>query len=262
MYSLSIRLRRSLLVVILLVLASSSYAQSRSPESPSYIAALTHIDRLRATGKFETGLSRTDSLLEKHPQIVDLHIRKSLLLSDLGKAASTDEHARDRFYEALRAADRALEIDTTSGWAHVVKALAEGRLTLHVGTSERVRRSRAVKRHTDRAIQLDSTLAPAYHLRGRWHREVGTLNFLKRALVKAFYGGLPDASLEQAVHDFRRAIELESKPYNHLELGKTYREMDRPELAHTQFQAVLKTSGSPFDAEYKREARSLLAEMD
>lgn len=246
----------------LLCLAPATQAQSPAEDPQSYQTALAHIDSLRTHGHFNTALARTDSLRNRYPSHVEVPVRRALLLADLGKKANTDEQARQKFTEALHAADRALEIDSTAAWAHLVKALAEGRLTLHVGRSERVRRSRAVKKHADRAIRLDSTIAPAYHLRGRWHREVATLNFIQRTLVKAFYGGLPDASVQQAVRDFQRAIALESQPYNHLELGKTYLQMDRPDAARRQFQIALETSGSPFDAEYKREARSLLRQMD
>lgn len=244
------------------LLTAPVHAQTASPVSPSVETALSEIDSLRSEGQFETAHRRVDSLAEVHPRHVEIQIRKSLLHSDLGKQSDTEDEARAQFRRALEAADRALVIDSTHAWAHFVKALAEGRLTLHVGTSERVRRSRAVKRHADRAIALDSTIAPAYHLRGRWHREVASINFVKRALVKAFYGGLPDASVEQSVRDFQRAIALESRPYNHLELGKTYREMGRDDAAREQFQLALQTSGSPFDAEYKAEAQSILNKMD
>jgi hypothetical protein len=37
--------------------------------------------------------------------------------------------------------------------------------------------------------------------------------------------------------------------------------MDRPDAARPQLRECLDTSGSPFDAEYKREARALLADL-
>jgi tetratricopeptide (TPR) repeat protein len=228
---------------------------------PPLETALTTVDSLRKHGQFRSALTRLDSLAQVHSNRVAVHWRRALLSSDLGKDAQNDDTALRHHRRALEAAENALATDSTSAWAHLVTALAQGRITLYAGRSERVKRSRAVKRHADRALALDSSFAPAYHMRGRWHRQVASLNFLERTLVKTFYGGLPNASYEQSVADFQRAIALESKPYNHLELGKTFLRMDRDEAARKQFQKALETTGSPHDAEYKREARSLLADL-
>ena len=234
-------------------------AQASRAPAPSVLA---RVDTLRSEGRFRPALAQINRLHRRSPRDVEVLWRRALLLSDIGRRSGDEDSTVTLHRRALRVADTARAADSTNAWAHLVTALAAGRLTLHVGASKRVRHSRAVKRHADRAIALDSTLAPAYHLRGRWHREVADLNFLVRTLVRTFYGGLPDASLEQAVRDFRRAIALESKPYNHLELGKTYLEMGRDAAARTQLQRALDTSGSPFEAEHWREARSLLAEME
>ena len=255
--------RLGLLSLFLLGLGSgaSSVAQNAPRPAPSLQKTLSHIDTLRSQGHFRTALARIDSLQPDHPNEVDLLWRRALLLSDVGRRLDDEDDTIDHHRRALQVADSARAADSTHAWAHLVTALAAGRLTLHVGASKRVRYSRTVKRHCDRALALDSTLAPAYHLRGRWYREVADIGFFKRTLVRAFYGGLPDASFSEAVADFQQAIALESKPYNHLELGKTYLKMDREDDARRQLHRALNTSGSPFEAEHKREARALLSEL-
>lgn len=242
-------------ILLLLLVGSSPTA------TPSLHEALSAVDSLRSGGHFPAALARLDSLARAHPDTSAVHWRRALLLADLGKQADKKSQKISYFERSLTASNRALALDSTSAWAHLTTALAQGRLTLYVGTSERIRRSRDVKRHADRALALDSTLAPAYHLRGRWHRSIAELNFFERALVKGLYGGLPDASLEQSVWNLKKAITLESKPYNHLELAKTYLAMNRPDAACPQLRKCLSTSGSPFDAEYKREARALLDKL-
>jgi tetratricopeptide (TPR) repeat protein len=219
------------------------------------------IDSLRKAQAFREALRRLHSMKTKNPDDVGVHYRLAVLWSDLGKDA-TDLHRTLSFYrQSLSAAETAVEVDSTSGWAHLAVALAQGRLTLHASTRERVDRSRAVKAHADRAVALDSTLAGAYHIRGRWHREAASLNVVERTVVRVVYGGLPDASYEQAVADFQRALELETRTYHHLELGKTYLEMDRLDAARAQWQAALEASPvDPFAPEYKAEARALLEE--
>lgn len=236
-------------------------AAGPSAPSPSLDQALATVDSLRTHRQFETALTRLDSLNRTYPNRAPVQWRRALLLTDLGKVAEDEERAVALYRDAERRAQTALHCDSTNAMAHLSAALAAGRLTLHVGRSERVKQSRAVKHHADRALALDSTLAAAYHLRGRWHREVADLNFVTRTLVKGLYGGLPDASFEQAIRDFKRAIALESKPYNHLELAKTYLELNREDDARAQLRVALDTAGSPFDREHKQEAGVLLSRL-
>ncbi|MEF8938701.1 MAG: hypothetical protein V5A22_02565 [Salinivenus sp.] len=248
---------------ILLFGAGPAGALSAQPVAPdSFRSALARVDTLRSQGRFRPALTQVDRLHRRSPNDVEVLWRRALVISDLGRRSDDEDSTVTLHRRALRVADAARAADSTNAWAHLVTALAAGRLTLHVGPSKRVRHSRTVKRHTDRTLALDSTLAPAYHLRGRWHRQVADLNFLVRALVRTFYGGLPDASLEQAVRDFEQATRLESTSYNHLELGKTYLAMGRDTAARTQLERALTRAGSPFEAEHKREARALLEELD
>lgn len=240
-------------------LATSASAGTDAPETTD---VLSEVDSLRKARAFREALRRLHRLKTERPDDVAVHYRLAVLWSDLGKDAS-DRHRTVSFYrQSLEAAEAALETDPESGWAHLAVALAHGRLTLHASTRERVERSQAVKTHADRAIDLDSTLAGAYHLRGRWHQEVASLNAMVRAVVRIVYGGLPEASYEQSVADFQQALDLETRTYHHLELGKTYRKMGRPNAAREQFRAALAApSVDPFAPEHKAEARTLIDEL-
>jgi hypothetical protein len=175
-----------------------------------------------------------------------------------GKDARTPHYER-----GLTLADAALAADAANAHAHLAKAVAEGRLALDAGTRERVQRSRAVKEHADRAIELDSTLDGAYHTRARWNREVSDLNFFERTIVKTVYGGLPKSSFEQSVRDFKRAIELHDERFHHLELAKTYLKMDREGDARRELETVLEMPAEePFDSQYAEEARTLLEDLN
>ena len=258
-------LRRIALVVPLLiglVLAPAAPAQPAGP--PSAIPdALGAVDRLRRAGAFPEARTRLNALRKDHPAQVAVLWRLVYTLADLGQATELAE-ARSRYYSrALRVANAALAADSTSGHAHLAMAVAEGRAALDAGTRERIERSRAVKRHADRALALDSTLDGAYHVRGRWHREVDDIGFFKRALVRTVYGGLPESSIEQAVRDFKQAIALHEEVLHRLELGKTYLQMDRPDAARRALRAALEMPAEgPFDPAYKAEARKHLDALD
>lgn len=226
-------------------------------------ASLKVVDRLREQRDFRAALRQLSTLREEYPATIGVLWRLAFTWADLGKAADELQRRKNYYQTALSHAQDALSVDSTSAWAHFAVAMAEGRVAMNAGTRERIERSRAVKHHADRAIELDSTLAGAYHVRGRWHREVASLGFFQRAFLKTIYGGLPDASFEQAVRDFQRAIELENRTFHHLELGKTHLEMGRTEAARREFETALKLPKSdPFDPEYKQEARKLLEELN
>lgn len=246
-----------------LLVSSPASAQSTDSTDTALQKSLQVVDSLRQAGDFKTALNRLNTLRSQHRRSVDVLWRLVYTWTDLGQA-SDNKDERASFYEsALDVAKMGLRADSTSARAHLAMAVAEGRAALNAGTRERIERSRAVKRHADRAIALDSTLAGAYHTRGRWHREVEDLGFFQRAIVKTVYGGLPNSSLQQAERDFKRAIALDDAVFHHLELAKTYRQMDRPQDARRELQIALDMpTEDPFDPEYKEEARKLLQDLD
>ena len=238
-------------------------AQSAGSEEESLQNELTAIDSLRQAGDFRGALRRLQPLRTDHPEQVEVLWRLVYTWVDLGQMADK-KNQRTQFYaNAIDVAEAGLAADSTSARAHLALAVAEGRAALDAGTRERIQRSRAVKRHADRAIAIDSTLDGAYHTRGRWHREVEDIGFFQRAIVKTVYGGLPESSIEQAVQDFQTAIDLHDEVLHRLELAKTYLQMDRPEEARRELQTALDMSDpDPFAPRYKDEARDLLDDLD
>jgi tetratricopeptide (TPR) repeat protein len=99
-------------------------------------------------------------------------------------------------------------------------AVSHGKLAVYSDTKTKIKYSRLVKEEAERALALDPHYAWAHHVLGRWHHEVASLGTTSRWLVKLFYGGLPEASHEQAVTHLQRAVELQPDELNHhLELG-------------------------------------------
>ena len=249
-----------LLPLIVAAAAPASVHGGTDPAVPD--SALERVERLRADGQFDEALGALQTLRKRHGEHVSLLWRASLTQVDLGKVVREKEKAQPHYKKANALADSALSVDSTNAPAHLAKAVAEGRLALDAGTKERVRRSRKIKEHADRAIELDSTLAGAFHVRGRWNREVSDLNFFERTIVKTVYGGLPESSFDQAVEDFKAAISLEDVRFHHLELAKTYLKMDREAEAREQLNIVLELPKKEyFGDRHLEEAKALLDEI-
>lgn len=242
--------------------AGQSYGEAKS-EGPELTRSLRVVDSLRTAREFGAALRLLSKLDRAHPETPEVLWRYSLLWSDYGKAMG-DDRALSAQRQALAMADRALAAGPENAWAHLARAVAAGRAALlEPSNRTSVELSREVKDHADRAIELDDTLAPAYHVRGTWHSEMASLGFLKRTIVRTAYGGLPSASYQAAVDDLTRALTLEARTYTHLELGRAYLKMGRREAAREQLRKALDAPLlDPFAPEYKLEARALLHKLE
>jgi tetratricopeptide (TPR) repeat protein len=246
------------LLLGLILAPPSAAAQSTAATTPDF----SEIDSLRSEGAFRDAYARLNTFKNRYPESAPVYWRLALVQVDLGEVSESERTRNSLYEQSLGNARVALRLDSTDARAHLAVAVAEGRVALTAGTQEKIRRSRAVKRHSDRAIELDSTLASAYHVRARWNREVADLGFFSRTIVKTIYGGLPDASFEQAVRDFKTAIRLEDKVIHHLELGKTYLKMDREEEARAEFRTAINMNPVDPDAPlHKQEARDRLDDL-
>ncbi len=251
-------LRHALLLGISMVLlVSTGHAQSADLDS-----TLASVDELRTEGDFRQALATLNGLRADPPTDAGVLWRLSRTKVDLGEQR-TQEDERARFYrEALTHAEAAIQADSMDARTYLAGAIAAGRVGLIAGTREKVEMSRTVKEYVDRAIELNPDLPAAYHVRARWHYEVASLGFFSRTIVRAVYGGLPDASYEAAVENFERSIALDDRVVDRLELGRTYLAMDQEGQARAQLETALTlTNKDPDDPQYKEEARELLDEL-
>jgi tetratricopeptide (TPR) repeat protein len=184
--------------------------------------------------------------------------------SDLGEDAKGEDQ-RELFAHAVEHARAAVQAAPDSARGHLELAVALGRQALREGPRTRLALSREIKAETDRAIAQDPGLGRAYHVRAMWNRKIAGLNFFERTTARAVLGGVPKgASMDNAVSDFQKAIELEPDYVNHhLELGRTYLEMDHKADAKREFEkaVALPPTSSPRDPRYQSEARELLRKI-
>ena len=225
--------------------------------------ALEDIDRLREEGRYVEALEALEALAAEAPDNAEVLWRRSRTRVDIGEGAGDEDVQKTHYRAALSDADAAVAADTQNVEAHLARAIAAGRLALISGIRERIELSRDLKESIDRAIALDPHNGAAYHVRARWHYEGASLGLLERTIVKAVYGGLPEASYEQAVKDFQRAIAIDSSILvNYLELGKTYLKLGRQDEAQQVLARVLALpTQHPDDPEHKQEAHRLLRRL-
>jgi tetratricopeptide (TPR) repeat protein len=140
----------------------------------------------------------------------------------MNDTALKDEQ-RLRGEAALANAKRAVAADPKNAQAQLAAAICYGRLAPFVDTRTRIAYSQLIKLHADAALALDPSDNYAYHVLGVWNYELAGLNPVLRGMARVIYGGLPDASYQDAEHDFQRAVELSpARVSHHVELGRTY----------------------------------------
>jgi Tfp pilus assembly protein PilF len=222
--------------------------------------ALAAIDAMRDQGAYSEAVIRLEQMQGSHPGNAEVLWRLARTRVDIGEQrASLDEQAT-HYRAAIEDARRAVEVDPNNAEAHLALAIASGRVGLISPTRQKIELSRDVKEHVDRAIELDPSSGTSYHVRGRWHYEVASLGFVERTVVRVVYGGLPQASYEQAAADFRRSIEAEDTVLDRLELGRTYLKLgDRVRARAELERAVGMPTTDPKDPTHQQEARELLA---
>jgi tetratricopeptide (TPR) repeat protein len=156
-----------------------------------------------------------------------------------------DIRRRRRAEELLRSAlvftDTLRDLFPDSVEAHFLVALAGANLAFHVNGREKLNLSGVINDAALKAIELDPSHAPSHVIMGGYHRHVATTSDFLKALARWRYGKELVGSLEDSERYLRKAVALDpSDPYAHLELAKTYLEMDNSEHAHKHLRILLR----------------------
>ncbi|HEY7529882.1 MAG TPA: hypothetical protein VIC56_04325 [Gemmatimonadota bacterium] len=183
--------------------------------------------------------------------------------SEIGEDAPSGSRAQlANFERGLEHARRQVELAPESSQAHVDLAVMLGKIARESGARTKLRLAPEVAAEARRAIALDPDAWRAYHVLGVWHREIATLGGFKK-LGASLMGGLPEASLEEAIANLETARRLAPGSIrNHLELGRTYEKAHRDADARAELvRAAELPPAEPRDPALQREARRELAAL-
>jgi tetratricopeptide (TPR) repeat protein len=197
---------------------------------------------------------------EVRPEDAFLQQKVAKQLSD-SAFLEKDETVRKRLAtEALEHAHRAVDLAPESAVNRLSLAVLYGKVAVYSDVRTKVDYARRIRQHAEEALGLDPGYAWAHHVLGRWHLEMSHLGAARRALAGLFFGGIPRASLEQAVRHLERAVELEPDALAHrVELGFAYAHVKREASAVEQWRRALALpSVEIYDESAKQRARLAL----
>jgi tetratricopeptide (TPR) repeat protein len=247
---------RTIIISILFFLFAFAAAQDAEQD---FIKAA---DEAYAQNDIDTALDLYKKAMAKDSSYESLW-KYARTLIDKGNLTEDEDKKENIYRSSVAYADKAIKKNPGDAEGYFVKAMCVGKVALVAGGKEKVELSRSVKENAMKAIELNPKHDGALHVLARWHREVANLSWVLKSVAKIIYGGLPDASNEEAVKYFKRAIEIKPNHIkHHFELAKTYMEMDKDQEAIKELRIVLELKPiQADDPKLQKEAKEMLDDL-
>ncbi|MEP7278406.1 MAG: hypothetical protein ABI813_07180 [Bacteroidota bacterium] len=208
----------------------------------------------------ERALLKYQEILKQQPVNLKALCKSSELCSAIGRRQTSKEKKIEYFVSAKKYAERALQNNPKSSEANFVMSIAIGRMALVLSGREKIAAVDQIKKYAEISIQCDPSNYKPYHVLARWHYEVSDLNFFERSVAKLFYGGVPPASLQEAIYNYEKCRSLvPDLKVNYLELAKCYHRNNQEQKALDMLnKAITMPDKIQDDIRVKEEAKELL----
>jgi tetratricopeptide (TPR) repeat protein len=250
----------SIMGTALLILFFSSAARA---EDASFTNSLARADVAQKNGDIQEALKIYNADERAQGSNATNLCVLSRRYCDLTYSTDSTTVQKDLVAHALTCAQHAVENNPKNATAHASLAVCYAKSSNYTDTKTKLAYSKIFKSEAEKAIALDPRQDVAYYLLGRWNYGMASVGILSRAYVKMVYGGLPQASLQEAVHNFKKACELAPNHIlNHAGLAMAYEAIGEKklEIAELQKCCALKPL-SPEDKEAFQDAQKKLAAL-
>jgi hypothetical protein len=256
------KMRKSLILIVALeVIAVLCYGQTAADEIKLGDEAYAQLNDQQAMNHYLEALKLEPDNYEALWKTSRAYVDVADVMPLPNKEAKTRQ--AQMYIEATSYARKAIAANPNDTWGHFQYAAAYGKRLLLLGNKDQVNGSRLIKAEIDKAIELDPKNDLAYHALGRWHRRIAEIGGAKRLFGNILYGSIPKGSFEESEKWLKKAIELNPNFVNHhFELGMTYEDMKKYDLAAEEFQKAIdlpKTTSK--DDLLKKEAAEELAAL-
>jgi tetratricopeptide (TPR) repeat protein len=211
---------------------------------------------------------RFEAVLREDSLNATANWRAAIALVDIGKQTPDKQKSatRDSLYRLAELyARRAVRVAPDSADPHFALALALGKVSLTLGSKQRVQNAKEVRTEALRAIEINPKHDGAWHIMGRWNAEIERLSNLQEFFAKAVLGGkiLGEASWDEAIRCMQKAVELRPDYIFHrLDLAEMLVEIKRSGEARPHLEKI---QGLPdldaMDPVYRARAKALLGKI-
>ncbi len=221
-------------------------------------------DNLEIKLKEPEALDKYKQILVADPNNIKALVKATELSCSIGERQPAKKDKQLYFQSALAFAQRAITADAKNADANYAMAVASGKMTeVESENKKLVAYVKDIKAYADKALAINPNHGKANYTLGKWNMEMVNLSGFKKAAVKLFYGGIPEATTESAILYMEKCRALE--PYfmlNYLDLAKVYKQDSKPPKAIEVLQKLVKLPiRTPDDTAIKAEGQKLLDEM-
>lgn len=248
---------KKLLFVVLMSCSYCLFAQDNS-------VLFKEAENLERSFKEPEALDKYKQILTNDATNIKALVKATELSCSIGGRADNKNDKRLNYESGLAFAQRALKADSNSAEANYAVAMASGKMTeVETENKKIVAYVKDTKTYVEKALAINANYGKANFVIGRWHYEMVTLSGIKKVAVKLLYGGLPEASLDNAIMYMEKCKTLE--PYymiNYFYLNKVYKENDKPAKQIEVLSKMVKLPNRTFDdAAMKEDAQKQLQQL-
>jgi tetratricopeptide (TPR) repeat protein len=235
-----------------------------------YVHAQDQNVLLKEASNLEKQLKEPEAL-EKYKQIASIDTTNIAILVKCTElncsigARQTGKNAKTNYYnQAQTYAQKALIADANNADVNYAMAVVAGKMTEIEPEKKQVTEYvRQTKLYGDKALAINPDHAKANYVVGKWHYEMVTLSWIKKAAVKTLYGGLPKGDIDSAIVYMEKCKALDQYfVRNYLDLAKAYQYKSQPAKAIEVLNKLVKLPNrTADDAVLKEEGKQMLQQM-
>ena len=215
---------------------------------------------LEKSGLYENALVKYEEILKLYPNNEIAICKSSELNATIGDFTESNPARKKYFEKAYSLAKKCIILYPNSAEANYVFGMSMAKLTDVVSVKEKMKYVKEIKKYAEKALLINNNHVLSLYLLGKWHLEICNLSFTEKTAVNLLFGGLPNASLSEAISNFEKIKKL--NPYfiaNYVELAKSYHINNNPQLAKDILKSVAKIDiRTANDSIYKIQALKLL----
>ena len=217
-------------------------------------------DRLESSLNEKAAFDKFKEVLSLQPVNMYALNKCSELCSRIGKREK-DAVSMNTYYSAAKTyASVALKLHPANAESNCVMAIALGRISLNKSGKEKIAAAKEIRRYVDIAIKNDPNNYKAWHVLGRWHFEMSSLNFFERAAVRVLFGSPPPSSIEASLAAFEKAHQIEKNfVLNNYEMARAYYKAGQHKKAISLLTNMMQLANTTEDdINIKKDGRKLL----
>jgi len=156
-------------------------------------------------------------------------------------AGVSADDKKTMIFEAFEVSKRALQFGEEVSSCHKWYGIMLSQTGDYIGTKKKIEDSPEMKKHFEKAIELNPNDATSRHLVGMWCFSFADLAWYERKIAAVVFGSPPESTYEEALGHFEKAESLSPSFYstNQLMLGVVNMKLGKKEEAKTWFNKLL-----------------------